>query len=245
MRYRLCGCPCGGFLVNDVKSRHLLSTLCLTVAVMFLLSVSVHPAMAAEAINGHLGNCANCGAGMDGLSPIPGLEGKKIPTVNILGKFPTGFRLRPPVPVCRLPATVAGTQKRHVNAAITLDIRDPLAAGPAFATALSEFSGTGADDPVRGRSCGEHEQRRYDLTAESSHRYESTVTSDDLLSLNSSQKAALVTEGFTLTASDTVRCTGRPHTIRSPTGQRSHGLSRWQFSGWMPTGTRWGNAACA
>ena len=44
------------------------------------------------------------------------------------------------------------------------------------------------------------------LPPKSSHRYESTVTSDDLPSLNSSQKAALVTEGFTLTAEPT--CNG-------------------------------------
>lgn len=189
-----------------MRKKHIFSSTCIAVVVMLLLSLSIHPAMAAEAINTELGTCSTCGTGMGGLSSIPGFEGKKVPTVNIReipakgNSFSTSSTGSGDVP-----ATVSGTQKRHVDAAITLDIRDPLIMGPVSATAQGKTSGSAADDPMLASVVANMSRAGYDLAGEGTHRYESTVTSDDFLSLNSKQKAALETEGFILVSDDTVR----------------------------------------
>ena len=76
-------CRDGGRGEKFMKQWNSLTGCCLAVIVLFLLSVSVHPAMAAEAINKEIGNCATCGGGTNDLSSLPGFENKKVPTVNI------------------------------------------------------------------------------------------------------------------------------------------------------------------
>ena len=170
---------------------------------MLILSVSVHPAMAAEAINEEYGNCATCGTGMDDLSSIPGLESRNVPTVNIREISLENSPATPGGRMTGASVTVSGTQKRHLNAAVTLDIRDPFSGNTAAVTTRADATAGITDDPVTP-VIANMSREGYDLTAESSHRYESTVTADDLLSLNSSQRAALDAEGFSFTGDDTV-----------------------------------------
>lgn len=55
-----------------MRNRHFLSTACPAIVAMHLLSVSVHPAMAAEAINKQPGGCAGYRAGSGDPVSIPG-----------------------------------------------------------------------------------------------------------------------------------------------------------------------------
>jgi len=165
---------------------------------MFLLSVSVHPAMAAESINAEFNNCASCGS--DDLNAVPGFEGKKVPTVLIREISPT----RSSGAASLSSATVAGTQKQQVNSALTLDIQNPFADLSSVSTAeLASGTTTGSSlpAPIIENMSGEG----YTLTGEKTHRYESTVTSDDFLPLNTTQWAALTGAGFTRMSADTVR----------------------------------------
>jgi hypothetical protein len=167
---------------------------------MFLMSVSIHPAMAADAINKEL-DCPTCGT--DDLSSIPGFEGKNIPTVSIREISPENPEMAAAGLTSGTAATVSGAQTKHFSSAITLAIRDPLsglqanpgvrAAGspenqdPAFAGIIANMSGEG-----------------YDFTGETSARYESTLKSDELLNMTDTQKQSLTAGGFALTAGDTV-----------------------------------------
>lgn len=181
-----------------MKHRYFLSSICLAVAVMFLMSVSVHPAMAADAINKEL-DCPTCSGAMNDLSSIPGFEGKKIPTISIREISSDNSVAGQTVVKA---ATAEGVQTRHFSSAITLAIQDPRSgqqnsrfmAASVPANPDAAFTGFIANMSSAG----------YDFTGESSHRYESTVQSDDFLSLNSSQKQALADGGLALTASDTV-----------------------------------------
>jgi hypothetical protein len=193
-------CRDGGRGEKFMKHWNSLAGCCLAVAVMFLLSVSVHPAMAAEAINKEIGNCATCGGGMDDLSSLPGFENKKVPIVNIREIAPDSSFAKSSGPVNTRTATVAGTQKIRQGYA-TLDIQDPrsqVAGGSRMSAVADQKSGPVSSVIANMSSEG------YDLTADSTHRYESTLTSDDFLALNSSQKAALTSGGFTFTGKDTV-----------------------------------------
>jgi hypothetical protein len=183
-----------------MKHRHILSSLCLVVVVMFLMSISVHPAMAAEAINKDLGTCATCNSAMDDLSSIPGLENTKVPTVHVreiatdtTGAASTGQGYG-------AAATARDTQTRHVSSAMTFDVQDPRS---------MKMSGMSAGspeiaDPTLAGFIANMSSAGYDFNGESSHRYESTMQSDDFLTLNSSQKQALEAGGFAFTAGDTV-----------------------------------------
>lgn len=179
-----------------MRFAHLLSSACIAVVALLLLSVSVHPAMAAEVVNEQLGGCTGCGPGLDDLSSLPVFEGKKVPTITISEISPTGNN------VAATAATVAGTQRMRINSAVTLDIRDPFSGNIASATALTDAE-AGTATPEIAAVIANMSRDGYDMTGESSHRYKSIVTSDDFLALNSSQKTALATGGFTLTASDT------------------------------------------
>jgi len=158
--------------------------------------------MAAEAVNEQLGGCMGCSPGLDDLSSFPGFEGKKVPTITIReiapGNAPAGNTLTTTA------ATVAGTQRMRLNSAVTLDIRDPFSGNAATSTAIDTDISTTKDREIAA-VIANLSRDGYDLTGESSHRYESTVTSDDFLALNSSQKTALANGGVTLIAGDTVR----------------------------------------
>ncbi|MDP3564346.1 MAG: hypothetical protein Q8R70_07620, partial [Methanoregula sp.] len=68
-----------------MKNRHFVSSICLVVAVIFLMSVAIHPAMAAEAFNKEL-DCPTCSGETEDLASIPGFESIEVP--NLL-EFPT------------------------------------------------------------------------------------------------------------------------------------------------------------
>ena len=93
------------------------------VAVMFVMSVSVHPAMAYDAISKEL-DCPTCG-GMNDLSSIPGFEGKKIPAISIREISPENPGMTAAGLTSGNAATVSGAQTKHFSSAITLTIRDP------------------------------------------------------------------------------------------------------------------------
>ena len=184
-----------------MKHRHFLSGICLAVAVMFLMSVSVHPAMAADAVNKQI-DCATCG-GMNDLSSIPGFEGKKIPTISIREISPENPGGAAAGLTSGTAAAVSGAQTQHFSSAITLTIRDPRS--ELQANSLVKAAGSpGNQDPVLAGIIANMSSAGYDFTGESSARYESTVQSDDFLNLNASQKQALATGGFALTADDTI-----------------------------------------
>jgi hypothetical protein len=170
--------------------------------VLFLLSVSVHPAMAAEAINKEFGTCATCGGGMNDLSSLPGFENKKVPTVNIREISPDSSFAKSSGPMNSRTATVAGTQKIRKGFA-TLDIQDPRSQQAAGTQSRAVQDAVQAGGPVSA-AIANISRDGYDLTADSTHRYESTLTSDDFLTLNSSQKAAVTSGGFVFTGKDTV-----------------------------------------
>ncbi|MDP3563861.1 MAG: hypothetical protein Q8R70_05170 [Methanoregula sp.] len=185
-----------------MKPRHFLTSLSLMVAVMFILSVSVHPAMAYQAINDEL-NCPTCSNGMDEFSSIPGLENTTIPTISVR-EIP-----RNPGKVALAAAgvgraqTVSGTQTQHLGSTVTIDIQDPRR-GNRVVSSTQPGGTSKITDPTLAGFIVNASSEGYDFTGESSHRYESTLQSDDLLLLNSSQKQALGAGGFAFTAEDTV-----------------------------------------
>ena len=186
-----------------MKFQHLLSSTCLIVAALFLLSVSVHPAMAAQAINEQTNGCTGCSPQVNDLSSLPGFEGKKIPTITIREISPANSPGR--TTAAATAATIAGTQRMQLNSAVTFDIQNPLGRTAAASAGLADAqTGTGYPGEIAG-VIANMSRDGYDLTTESMHRYASTLTSDDFLTLNSSQKSALATAGFTLTSGDTVR----------------------------------------
>src|SRR5208337_1523963 len=69
---------------------------------------------------------------------------------------------------------------------------------------MAAAAGPVSPDPSLSGLIANMSSAGYDFTSESSHRYESTVQSDDFLNINSTQKQALADKGFTLTATDTV-----------------------------------------
>jgi hypothetical protein len=184
-----------------MKHRHFLSGTCLTVVVMFLLAMSVHPAMAAEAINKEVA-CATCG-GIDDLSPIPGFEGKKAPVVSIREIIPGNPVGASSGLTAAASANADGIQTQHISSAITLAIQDPRS-GQQNSRVMAAAAGPESPDPALAAFITNMSSAGYDFTDESSHQYESTVQSDDFLTINSTQKQALTTGGFTQTASDTV-----------------------------------------
>jgi len=176
-----------------MRNRHRFLGWCLAVAVMILMSVSIHPAMAYEAINEEI-NCPTCSGGMNDISSIPGFENTTIPTISVREVNSVAGQ------TAIKAATAEGVQMRHFSSSITLAIQDPRSGQQNAGVNAAGLANPGA--ALTGfitnmSSAG------YDFTGESSHRYESTLQSDDFLSLNSSQKQALVDGGFALTASDT------------------------------------------
>ncbi|MFA6332546.1 MAG: hypothetical protein WCX22_06310 [Methanoregula sp.] len=187
-----------------MKHWHMLSYICLAVVVLLVMSVSVQPAMAAQATNEILEDCTACSTGTDSMTSIPGLENKNIPTINIREISPEFSLLASGGGTSGEPATITGTQKRRINAALTLDIQDPFSESKASSIILNNETGDITDIPVAA-VIRNMSQEGYDLTGQSVHRYESVVTSDDILAMNTSQKSALDAEGFTMTADDTVQ----------------------------------------
>jgi len=151
------------------------------VAVMFILSVSVHPAMAAEAINKEL-NCPGCSNGTDDLSSIPGLENTTIPTISVREITRDPGRVALTAAGAGRAQTVSGTQTQHPGSTITINIQDPRRGN----TVVSPTRPGGASeilDPTLAGFIANAGSEGYDFTRESSHRYESTLQSDDFLRL--------------------------------------------------------------
>lgn len=61
-----------------MKNWHFVSSICLMVAVIFLMSVAIHPAMAGEAFNKEL-DCPTCSEETEDLASIPGFDGIQVP----------------------------------------------------------------------------------------------------------------------------------------------------------------------
>ena len=61
-----------------MKNRHFVSSICLMVAVIFLMFVAIHPAMAAEAFNKEL-DCPTCSGETENLTLVPGPESVNVP----------------------------------------------------------------------------------------------------------------------------------------------------------------------
>ncbi len=172
------------------------------VAVLFILSVSVHPAMAAQAINDEI-NCPTCSNGMDEFSSIPGLENTTIPTISVREISRDSGKVALTAAGVGRAQTVSGTQTQHLGSTVTIDIKDPRRGNRIVSSTQS--GGTPLiTDPVLAGFIANASSEGYDFTDESSHRYESTLQSDDFLLLNSSQKQALGAGGFAFTAEDTV-----------------------------------------
>ncbi len=185
-----------------MKPRYFLSSICLMVAVLFILSVSVHPAMAYQAINDEI-NCPTCSGGTDEFSSIPGLENTTIPTISVREITRDPGKVALTAAGAGRAQTVSGTQTQHLGSTVTIDIQDPRrgnrGVSPTQTGGKHEIT-----DPALAGFIANASSEGYDFTGESSHRYESTLQSDDLLSLNSSQKQALGAGGFAFTAEDTV-----------------------------------------
>ncbi|MFA6332000.1 MAG: hypothetical protein WCX22_03530 [Methanoregula sp.] len=189
------------------------SSTCLVIAALVILSVSIHPVMAAEAINKQMDGCAACHTSAGGFSSLPGMEDKRMPTVHIREIAP---ELSPSgTKGLSTAGAPDGIQTYHPREGLTLEIRDPFA-GPLSQSAretskprMADGSGTAASPGETASSIAaitaNMSRAGYDLAGESAHRYESTVTSDDLLAMNTSQKTALAAEGFVLTAEDTAQ----------------------------------------
>jgi hypothetical protein len=172
------------------------------VAVLFILSVSVHPAMAAQAINEEI-NCPTCSGGIDDISSIPGLENTTIPTISVreISRDPGKVSLT--AAGAGKAQTVSGTHTQHLGSTVTIDIQDPRR-GQKVVSPTRPNGNPEITDPALAGFIANASSEGYDFTGKSSHRYESTLQSDDLLSLNSSQKLALGAGGFAFTAEDTV-----------------------------------------
>ncbi len=172
------------------------------VAILFILSVSVHPAMAAEAINKKL-DCPTCSNGTDEFSSIPGLENTTIPTISVREITRDPGRVVLTASGAGKAQTVSGTQTQHLGSTVTIDIQDPRRGNRVVSSTQS--GGTPLiTDPALAGFIANASSEGYDFTDESSHRYESTLQSDDFLLLNNSQKQALGAGGFAFTAEDTV-----------------------------------------
>ncbi len=172
------------------------------VAVLFILSVSVHPAMAAQAINDEI-NCPTCSGGTDEFSSIPGLENTTIPTISVreISRDPGKVALT--ATGAGKAQTVSGTQTQHLGSTVTIDIQDPRR-GNRVVSSTQPGGNPEITVPALAGFIANASSDGYDFTGKSSHRYESTLQSDDFLLLNSSQKLALGAGGFAFTAEDTV-----------------------------------------
>ena len=177
---------------------------------MFLMSVSVHPAMAADAVNKEL-DCQTCG-GMNDISSIPGFEGKKVPVVEIR-EFIINSGTNPDTASKHMhsaAASAAGTQLHRVGT-VSLNVVDPRT--ETSATDKGKPSGTmqfpasvGSPGILPDWITANLSSEGYIFSSESgAHRYETDLESDDFLSLNSSQKDTLAAAGFTSVSSDTIR----------------------------------------
>jgi hypothetical protein len=193
---------------EKMNFRHFLSGICLAVAVMFLMSVSIHPAMAAEAVNEQLG-CTTCGE-MTDLYSIPGLENVTAPIVSVREISPVkSGNVMTGLSAGKAP-TAGGIRTWHSRSGGTFTVQDPRIrhkvpvrheVNNSLVTAGVQSEIT---DPALQGAIANMSSAGYDFDGISSHRYESTLQSDDLISLNASQKQALTDGGFVLTADDTV-----------------------------------------
>jgi hypothetical protein len=189
------------------------SSTCLVIAALVILSVTICPVMAAEAINKQMDTCAACRAGAGGLSSLPGMEDKRMPTVHIREIAPE--QTSSGTKGLSTAASPEGIQTYHPRDGLTLDIKDPFTgtsgqsvretSPPRMAAGSGTAAGPDETTSPIAAMTATMSRAGYDLAGESTHRYESTVTSDDLLAMNASQKTALAAEGFVLTADDTVQ----------------------------------------
>jgi len=193
-----------------MRCLHSWSALCCTIAVLFLLSVTVHPAMAAEEINKKFDSMSTMGSADPFGSAATG--GHKRPTVDIREIDPAQMT-KADLHVSAVALSTAPDAMTVHNGPITLHIRDPLAVSSA--TAQDAAAGTGsagiaatavpAGGPELASAFANMTDRGYALADQSTHRYEDHVTSEDFLKLTDSQKAKLQVEGFVLESSDTTR----------------------------------------
>lgn len=192
------------------------SATCCIIAIMFLLTVTVQPAMAADEINKKFESMSAMGSAEAFGSATTG--GHKKPTVNIreIEMEPVTIDGAQPHTVtlgsAGVLATAPGTMTVR-DGPITLNIRDPLASPVASADAAAAGTGS-AGIAATGAPAGEPElvlefanmtSQGFTLTDQSTHRYEDRVTSEDFLKLTDSQKAKLQDNGFILESSDTTR----------------------------------------
>jgi len=169
------------------------------VAVMVLMTVSVQPAMAAQEINDEIES--NPGAAL-GLTPVSAYGHHKEPTVNIREiQKESLLAATAAEPAGTLPT--ASEAEMYHSGPITLNIQDPLIEQP-LSEAVSAMDITSADEGLAAEFTNMSD-RGFALTGESTHRYESLVTSDDFLRVGESQKAHFEQEGFVFDAADKVR----------------------------------------
>lgn len=186
-----------------------LSLACIVISVCVILSVSIHPAMAAKAVDEQFEGCPSCLTG--GLSALPGMEGKRIPAIAIREILPETSGHADETGLAGFAKAPSGLETTHPLPGFSLSITDPLtnlrAAG---SIAGSEATGAVMNQPVPAEGLlaqvfANLSREGYTAAGSGLHRYESTVSSDDFSTINASQRAALAAGGFVFTSDDTVQ----------------------------------------
>jgi hypothetical protein len=199
----------------------LLSFPCLLLVGMLLMSVSVYPAMAAEAINEEFNpapayddaeqdtpaveadgpdSCPGCNAAHPAALAASEPRGSSSVTIREIepGSLPVTDGT---APGGALPT--AGGVTTMQTGGILLTIQDPLIERE-LSAGVSALDLASPDEELAAEFI-RMSSRGYDLTSESEHRYESLVTADDFRTADSEQRAGLEREGFTFLSADTLR----------------------------------------
>lgn len=183
-----------------MKHRHVLSSICLMVAVMFILSVSVHPAMAAAAVN-EQSNLYVPGTNEFGsvttladMSDMSVFKENGIRAVTLNELEPDGSDL--------MSASSAEDMLEYDQGIFSIRAKNPLTTHRQ--ADFSAASLDGADDAEIVGVIANLSQAGYALTGQSDHRYQSTVSSEKFRYADRNQLAA---QGITVSASDPANVT--------------------------------------
>ncbi|WP_048068182.1 hypothetical protein [Methanoregula boonei] len=166
--------------------------------------------MAADSVNKMTTDCAGCSAG--DLSSVPGFEGKKVPVTEIREVTQNrGTNVHPATNRMSSAAAAPATQLHQIGT-VSLSVADPrtensaTAQGKQSATLQAATDGAGSSGDLPDAITANLSSEGFVFTSESEvHLYETTLTSDDFLSLNSSQKDTLAAAGFISASTDTIR----------------------------------------
>ena len=166
--------------------------------------------MAADTVNKMTTGCAECSTGDP--ASVTGFEGKRVPTTDIREVTQTsGAPSNPGTKGMNSKAAAPGTRIHRIGTT-SLNVADPFtgssAMGPGIqgSTMMAAESGAGSPADIPDAITSNLSSRGFAGTSESEvHRYETTLTSDDFLTLNSSQKNTLATSGFASVSADKLR----------------------------------------